>query len=316
MILGVHVSKESILLDNADNKDTIEEAIIRDCDAFGLNAAQIMTHDSHRGTPLEINYNKVRAATENIALFVHTPYVSSAVWKVAQSDSNDGRIRKMHHHFEAASKLNASGLVLHILALYPDHATNIVHMLRKYAIQFKLPLLLEMQASPSDIDKTYETPEKINNLTTLIDKNEDRDTIEWWGWVLDTAHIWAGGVDIKSYDAMADYLNRIVFKKRIKLFHLNGSYHELNSGRDKHAIIFSSDDLIWRDVPPHDSGVRAVVEFANEHNIPIIMEINRGSEAATREAIRIIDSFKVTEKAPTTHNVTSAKTTLHNVTKK
>lgn len=75
------------------------------------------------------------------------------------------------------------------------------------------------------------------------------------------------------------------------MFHLNGSSAELGSGKDKHEAAFSSDDNIWCDIEPEKSGVRAIVEFAKKHNIPIICEINRGTESSIKTSIKLIKSL-------------------------
>jgi len=126
---------------------------------------------------------------------------------------------------------------------------------------------------------TYETPAKINHLTQLIGADS------WWGWCVDTAHLWGAGVNIRAEADMEAWLAAIK-PGVIKLFHLNGSYAEMGSGADKHAIALGEGDLIWHGIPYQESGVSAIVRYAKKHNIPIVCEINRGKEADCRRLIK------------------------------
>jgi endonuclease IV len=186
----------------------------------------------------------------------------------------------------SCAKINSHSLVLHITKIYPDEAAAVMHLIKPFVKKSKVNLILEMVASKSDANKTYETPEKIDNLTTLIGADEP-----WWGWCVDTAHLWGAGVNVQSYASMKDWLDRLIYKKKIRMFHLNGSSAALGSGKDKHEIAFGPDDRIWHGINPEDSGVKAIVEFAETRNIPIICEINRGTEKNVKKSIKIIKSL-------------------------
>ena len=183
----------------------------------------------------------------------------------------------------SCKKANAWGMVVHVIKQYPDILANSMSLLKPLAKKAGVKIILEMVALKADADRTYETPEKIDNLTTLIGPNE-----QWWGWCVDTAHLWGAGVDIKSYESMKTWLDAITYKKKIVQFHLNGSSARCGSGKDKHEIAFGPDDLIWKGVKPENSGVRALVEYALEHNVTIICEINRGAEAETKKSLKRI----------------------------
>jgi hypothetical protein len=88
---------------------------------------------------------------------------------------------------------------------------------------------------------------------------------------------------------MNDWLHRFVHKKKIAQFHLNGSSSLKASGKDKHEVPFSNEDLIWRGVPVEESGFYAVIQYAKIYNIPVILEINRGDPA---EILRLVEMVK------------------------
>ncbi len=284
-MLGVHVTKDSHVLDDKTSASDLSVAIQRDLDALDLNCAQIFTHGPRFVVPNKVDYAAVKKSTANIDLSVHSAYPTTSIWKLSDGTSaaDKKRIDAVKLQLAACMKIGAWGLVLHINKVFPDVAANVMHMLKPFVKKSKVKLVLEMVSSKADADKTYETPEKIDNLTTLIGADEN-----WWGWCVDTAHLWGAGVDIKSYASMKSWLDRLTYKKKIVQFHLNGSSAIRGSGKDKHEIAFGPDDLIWNGVKPEASGVRAIVEFAEERGIPIICEINRGTEDNVKKSIAAI----------------------------
>lgn len=287
-MLGVHVTKDSKVLDDKTVAKDLSIAIKRDTDKLKINCAQIFTHGPRFMVENKIDFNAVKTATKDIDLSVHSAYPTTSIWKYTdgKSDADKKRLDAVKLQLLSCVKVGAWGLVLHINKVFPDVAATAIHALRDIVKKSKVKLILEMVASKADPNKTYETPEKIDNLTTLIGADET-----WWGWCVDTAHLWGAGVDIKSYTSMKNWLDRLTFKKRIVMFHLNGSSAALGSGKDKHEIAFSSDDLIWNGVKPEDSGVRAIIEFAEERSIPVICEINRGTEENVKKSLKTIKAM-------------------------
>lgn len=288
MLLGVHVTKSSHVLDDKTNAKDLSDAIKRDVEKLGLNAVQVFTYGPQYVVPNKINFEEVKKVTHDLDLTVHSAYATTGIWKVSTENHTDADSKKKLDIFKmqllSCMKIGAWGMVLHVTKQYPDILADTMTLLKPLSKKSGIKVILEMVANKADPDKTYETPEKIDNLTTLIGPKE-----QWWGWTIDTAHLWGAGVDIKSYASMKGWLNRLTYKKKIVQFHLNGSSANCGSGKDKHEIAFSPDDKIWYGVKPEDSGVRAVVEFALENSITIICEINRGTE---KEVIKSLNTIK------------------------
>ena len=284
-MLGVHVTKESHVLDDKSTAVDLSDAILRDLGELELNCAQVFTHGPRFVVPNKLDYQAIKDAAKDIDLSVHSAYPTTSIWKLAgtTSEQDKKRLDTLKIQLVSCVKIGAWGLVLHINKIYPDEAANVMHMIKPFVKKSKVKLILEMVSSKADANKTYETPEKIDNLTTLIGAEET-----WWGWCIDTAHLWGAGIDIKSYESMKSWLNRLIYKKKISMFHLNGSSAVRGSGQDKHEIAFGPDDLIWRGIKPENSGVRAIVEFAEARSIPIICEINRGTEKNVKKSIEVI----------------------------
>lgn len=286
-ILGVHVSQSSKVADDKKKRE-LHDAIIDDTNLFGLNAAQIFVYGPRSPIPNKIDFDKIQHTCVELDLTVHSCYSQVGIWKVQPHNRNTpaakSKLTIFNNEMAAVRKAGAWCMVVHISKILPEEVANTMKYLKPIAKKNGVKISLEMVASKADREKTYETPEKLDNLVTLLGVGES-----YYCFTVDTAHIWAAGQDIQSYANMKDWLARMTYKKKIQMFHLNGSYSARGSGKDKHAIPFSANDKIWHGIAPEESGVRAIVEFAVEHSIPMICEINIGSQA---EAVAGLETIK------------------------
>jgi deoxyribonuclease-4 len=287
LILGVHVGKKSKVLDNKVDR-TLDVALKEEMDFFKLNAAQIFVMGPQRPIPAKLDEKKVREVTQDIDLTVHGCYLSVGLWKINKDNvhqqESKTRLNRLMVELKMCKAIGAWGYVVHIAKQLPEVIAETMQIIKPIAKKIGVTILLEMVASKSHPEKTYETPEKLDNLATLIGPQED-----WWGFCVDTSHIWAAGVDVQEYSTMQKWLDRFTFKKKIKLWHLNGSSQALLSGKDRHAIPFDKTDKIWHNIKPEDSGAKAIIEYATIHNIPMILEINTGDQ---EETIKSLDTIK------------------------
>jgi deoxyribonuclease-4 len=284
-MLGIHVSKESQVLDD-DKSIDMHLAIKRDLDALGLNAVQIFTHGPRFFVTNKLNYAAIKAATREIDISVHSAYATTNIWQYAgnaESASDDNyRLEMIRAQMISTKKIGGNRLVLHINKVEPEVIAKVMKKIKPIAIKTGVQLLLEMIAAKADPDTTYETPAKLDRLANAIGIEA------WWGYCVDTAHIWGAGVNITKYEEMAKWIKTLKCKKQVKMIHLNGSSADRGSGKDKHEIAFSASDKIWGKIAPEKSGLRAIVEFAVKSQIPVICEINRGAEEDVRKSIEII----------------------------
>lgn len=174
-------------------------------------------------------------------------------------------------------------LVIHLAKKPPEEIAKVIPQLTKYSERAKL--FLEIESYKSDPEKTYETPEKLARLFGLLAKEEDkqpdfklsRDV----ALCVDTAHLFASGQDISTYEAMRDWLEETRGIKEISeiMIHFNDQTHPLGSGRDAHApLTFGT---IWGNYNPdfgkeplEVSGASAVVDFLEKEDAHAIFERN------------------------------------------
>lgn len=133
----------------------------------------------------------------------------------------------------------------------------------------------------------YETPEKLARLFDLVRERADPD-LRFFGLCIDTAHIWASGVDISSREAAEDWLARLEacsasIPPEAIMFHLNDNRNARGSGRDEHDPLFMG--AIWGEYAqePGKSGLAAFLEFANRHDIPTVLE-RKGRKAGNEHS--------------------------------
>ncbi len=289
LILGVHVAQVSKVLDDKTPQKELHLAIMRDINKLDLNACQIFTHGPLNTIENKLNYQQIKNVCSDIDLTVHSSYATTNIWKITketQFQSTDVmKIANVQNQIKACSLIGAWGLVIHISKMNAKRIAEVMHVLLPIAKQYNVMILLEMTASKA-CNTTYETPAKLDRLIELIGVDE-----RYFGITVDTAHLWGAGVQVQEYKHMEQWLLAFKHKHKIKQFHLNGSFASKGSGKDKHEIIFSEYDKIWYNIIPQKSGVRAVVEYAKQHSIPIICEINRGLEQTTVNALNIIKTL-------------------------
>jgi endonuclease IV len=137
-------------------------------------------------------------------------------------------------------------------------------------IYLETPAIVPMWAS-------YDTPKKLSTLFNIIHKINKNHP---FGLCLDTAHIWTSGNDISSYEGAKRWFSELMAAPYIPydriIIHLNDSANELGHGPDKHESL--THGFIWKNYKNRaalkNSGLYFIFQFANEHNIPLILERN------------------------------------------
>jgi endonuclease IV len=282
-MLGVHSTKLGDVI--PQKARTLAQAVERDCEAFGFNAAQIYTHGPRSDRRNNYDAKELLEVSRDyeIDLYVHGPYFATKIWKWEDEEEIAEYVEPM---FEAGGEIKAKGWVLHVTKQPPENLVRIVEIITPIARKHKVPLLLEMVAVKPDRQDhapenaaSYFTSEDINYVTDLLPSSK------WWGWCIDTAHLWAGNVDVRSRDDMTNWLDAIREKDRIYLIHLNGSENALGSGKDMHAAPGGELDVIWRGMKFDDTGLAAMVEFAHRQEIALIMEMKRRKTGTEEKAV-------------------------------
>lgn len=280
LLIGIHVGKTSVINGKKFNSLAIA---VKDCmKRYKLNVAQIFTHGPRIIKPNAIGANDLKKLQPMI-YYDHTPYPFTGIWNIKESKKGPYYTKMLTSMLEANRSINSRGIVIHISQKPAQLIADIMNtVIKPIASKYGVPILLEMVAQKAN-ENTYETPEKLNHLANLI------GVADWWGFVIDTAHVWCAGVNIRTKASVDSWLAGIQHKQTIKLIHFNGAAAKLGSGKDKHIIPFSTEDEIWSNYLEETrnlidisvakkSGFYSMIKFALSMNIPIVFEINRGTE--------------------------------------
>ncbi len=259
-VLGVHVGAR------ADDSDPLAEALASGADAVQIFLADPQGWKSPRPAPRAEEF-----AASELDIYVHAPYVLNVA-------PTNNRIRipsrkLLTAHAQAAAAIGAKGLIVHgghVLA-DDDEAIGFDNWHKVFQRQaeeggFPLPILIENTAGG---DKAM--ARRLEAIEKLWAAVGDFGA----GFVLDTCHAWAGGIDLGT---AVDAVRAIT--GRIDLVHCNNSRDAADSGRDRHAGLTSGQ--IETDV---------LIEVVRAADVPVILETpggaaERGAEIALlREAL-------------------------------
>jgi endonuclease IV len=331
MSIGIHVAKISHVIEcikkkkifdntssNAESKENVKkyktvrsrktrktmlDAITDDFEFLGFGACQIFVQGPRNSHMSKMDYLKIKeyCKSNNIHLFVHSSYISVGIFSVntaSQTTTKSVRaIETIVNQMKVCDLLGSRGFVIHLSKRTPEEICETMKILVPHIKHFKTPLIFEQPAKKADGNKTYETPEKINALNTILIETFTKYTN--WGWCLDTCHLWSAGIQIGSNKHVKEWLSKLSSPKKILLFHLNGGLEKyFGTGKDTHIIPFEPDDAIWHPYKSYSltklkkTSIGTIMNFSKKYEIPCILEINRGSQSDSVFAINTLISLK------------------------
>lgn len=310
MAFGFHVAKSSKVRDKSFS--TYLQAIKEETTDFGTNLAQIFTHGPRTYSENKMDYKAIKTYCHqnNITLICHSSYMSNALWNKVADKTAKGHASMLGHlkaQMEACAKLGIEQFVLHLPKGTNEHILECMKVLGKIKPPSVI-LSLEMKPLKPHANTTQETPEKINALCETLQTLEYKE----WNICVDTAHLWGAGVELTKKPDMRKWLAGLKYPERIGLLHINGSFATKGSFKDKHAIAFSNEDLIWGKAIKEElvdyyqtdpdiaidkampsiktTGIYELFKFAKSNNIPIVFEINRGKTKYTKFLLGVFKS--------------------------
>jgi deoxyribonuclease-4 len=221
VMLGVHVGARE------DDGDPVAEAA-----ASGADGVQIFLADP-QGWKTPRRHSRADGMRDaGLTVYVHAPYIVNVA-------TTNNRIRipsrkLLSAHAKAAAETGASGLIVHgghVLAK-DDPQVGFDNWRKVFERQvdeggFPLPILIENTAGG---DKAM--TRSLDEIARLWDAVGEFGA----GFVLDTCHAWAAGLDLST---AVDDIKAIT--GRIDLVHCNNSRDEAGSARDRHASVIDGE---------------------------------------------------------------------------
>lgn len=279
--VGAHRSIQNGILNVI--KNTVDE--------LGGNAIQIFNGSNRSAklsaktklTDAEKSDIKNYVANNNIYLVIHSIYLLNLCHK---GSTIKFMLDNLVKDVETADEIGAHAVVLHTgfklkmdtEEAYKNMYDNVVHVIERTKTCKALILLETPAGQGSAIATSLEDFAKLYNM--FPSKYAKR-----LGVCIDTAHIFASGIDVSQEDVLKKYLrdfNKLIGTKCIKLFHINDSQKPLNSRRDLH------EDIGKGYIFEKKISLKYIVQFSVSHNIPLILE-TRGNHF--KEEIHLLKSL-------------------------
>jgi deoxyribonuclease-4 len=251
-VLGVHSGARH------DDADPVAEA-----KASGAGAVQVFVADPQDWKAPKAYAQAEALRASGLDVYVHAPYTINVA-------TTNNRIRipsrkLLLAHAKLAAEVGAKGLVVHggHVTAKDDPAAGYDNWRKTFARQadeggFPLPVLIENTAGG---DKAM--ARRLDALKELWDAVGEFGA----GFVLDTCHAHAGGLDLST---VVDDVKAIT--GRIDLVHCNNSRDEFDSGRDRHAPLTSG-----------EIETAALVEVVRAAGAPVVLETPGGPEERAAE---------------------------------
>ena len=265
MPLGHHVRKDGMkfpqAIEFAITKAKKSDIKTECCQIFAVGPANSRVNIS--------DAEKTGIKEADIDVYVHSSYLSNP-W----SKRSHFGVILVKQELKLCQEIGAKGLVVHLQRQPPNIIAKVIADILLSDQTPKEPIIYLEVESYKSCETTYETPEKICALFAEIKKLGVEHRV---GLCIDTAHLWAAGVDISSYQDCMTWLTQTQDITDNLMVHFNDQIWALGQGRDEHAPLgygtiwgkYNSDST---DKPMEKSGLVAVLDWATEKNCPIILE--------------------------------------------
>lgn len=238
-----------------------------------VNALQVFLKNNNQWKGKELNYqdaDMTREMVQSHALYLvaHTGYLINCA---GEGEVYEKSVIALEDELKRADAYGVEGLVLHP-GSHKEKGVGpgirqVAETLDKVYDNnnFSTPVYLETMAGQgTSLGRSFEELAEIIHLSNVEEK---------LAVCLDTAHIFAAGYDISSFDGtrkvVSDFDNTLGLH-RLKLIHLNDSKKECNSNRDRHEHI--GEGFIG------EEGMKSLLNYTLLQNVPVIMETPKNSD--------------------------------------
>ena len=229
----------------------------------------------------QVDFDKVKTYIEgcNTYLVVHGQYIINFIkkdieWAIKSVVDDIKNLDKMTPDI----KKDKTGVIIHMgknvnkepLETCIDNFYNNVKIVINQTFNCKTKLILETSTKTKNGNDIFYDIEIFGKLNSYLKEKLSIEEYSRLGFCIDTAHVFASGYDITSKDSFENFMSlwdTCIGIDKLTLFHLNDSKVGLGCCRDLHEQI--GDGLIYKE---SKDGLKALIEFAKNTNIPIIIE--------------------------------------------
>jgi deoxyribonuclease-4 len=215
-----------------------------------------------------------------ISLVVHGAYIDTPFSTKKNGAVSNTSIGNIKREIKIAKNIGAIGVNIHLSAVDHDRIIDILDKLGETLEKNDIILYLETNACLQNT-WSFEKTENINKLFKLLDSRSYKQHV---GICIDTAHLWACGLDISTSFQVKPWLkslDRSVIPNI--MFHLNDDRKPRGTGADNHESIGYG--KIWG---TSKSGLISFLDYITKHKLIMILERN---EEAINNDYLIMDTY-------------------------
>jgi deoxyribonuclease-4 len=208
-----------------------------DCVQVMFSSTQIKTSELEEINSIIKNYKLI---------YVHASYQINmgAELLPSQTDLYNSGIEILLNEIEWAKKINAKGIVLHMGKNVKNKSDPTI--IYNNMVKFIIEIFKKLSKKNNPIQILLETPAgqggemcwDINEFVEFIRNFSQQYFYSQLGICLDTCHMFQAGLDFNN-DNLINRVHQILepVRDKIKLIHLNDSYHPVGSRTDRHEQI-------------------------------------------------------------------------------
>ena len=246
-------------------KGNFMQIFISNPQQYNLNKLVI---DNYKNIANEIiSFNKIN----NTHIIIHSPYTINIAKKINLSNKHLTILLK---NLYIAHIINALGVIIHS-GKYIDNNINDAINYMYYSIKFLIKNIIKNKwnvliyfelGSGSGTDIIITENNSLIQFIKFYNKFKPKYK-KYLKLCIDTCHIFAAGYDIRNKKNIKKLLNEIkkdIGIENLGLIHLNDSYYEYNSKKDRHCNI--GDGKIGYD------NLMYFIKKIKKYNIPIMLE--------------------------------------------
>ena len=276
MLIGAHVSTAGGLYKSIERATEI-----------GCTAMQIFSQSPRTWRPTaytDDDFAKFRtqmAASQIESVVIHASYLINCGSADAQLNSKS--VAALINTLKVGDAIGADGVVLHPGSSKDSTVERAIERIgaavaKALAETEFCPLLFENTAGAGQtVGRSFQELAELVNRVEIIDPTLGKRV----GICLDSCHLFASGIDVRTPDAFAaalDDFDAAVGIGRLKCLHLNDSKMPLGSNRDRHENL--GDGEIGR------KGIEAFLGEPQIQDLPVLLEVP-GPEGKGPEATQV-----------------------------
>ena len=259
---GAHVKFTNNIIESAirilELKGNLFQIYISDPTSFKFGLPDI-TNNEKNEIKQYINDNK-------LSFVIHSPYTLNFAYKF---NKNNRGLKLYIKELKLGSEINAIGCVLHLGKAKLLQRNLIIKNMYDHVIYAynhtpnNIKILLETSAGQCRGGDIFHNLEILAKMYSMFNEQQKMRI----GICIDTCHVFAAGYDLSSKIKAINFFklfDKLIGLKYIDLIHLNDSFYELGSYRDRHSNL--GEGHIGLD------GLKYIIKFAIKNKFPLILE--------------------------------------------